>query len=115
MSTIERAPDDASPSVAHRLALACSVFAVTGPATYALLRAWVYLRGGGGSLVLLLRQQTIGYFQALAVSAFVGVALGASSIALLREPTELSRIEGLLERITLPALLAAGLAYFLLP
>lgn len=110
-----RASSPGLPPIRHRLALASLLFAVTGPVTYAALRGWVYLRGGGGSVVLLLRQQTVGYFQALAVSAFVGVALAAASLALARQPEELSALERALSRATVPALLGSGLAYFLLP
>lgn len=110
-----RASSAELPPIGHRLALASLVFAVAGPVTYALLRGWVYLRGGGGGILLLLRQQTVGYFQALAVSAFVGVALAASSLALARHPDELGRLERALQLAMVPALLASGLGYFLLP
>lgn len=103
------------PPIRQRLALASLVFGVTGPITYASLRGWVYLRGGGGSVVLLLRQQTVGYFQALAVSAFVGVALAAASVALARQADEVAALERALSRAMVPALLTSGLAYFLLP
>lgn|GEM_PF-2787555 len=110
-----RLPSPDAQPLTPRLALASLVFAAAGPGTYALLRAWVYVRGGGGGLVLLLRQQTVAYFQALAVSAFVGLALAAAALALARHPDETARLERVLARTMIPVLLAAGLGYFLLP
>lgn len=98
-----------------RVALGALVGGGAGALTYALLRAYVYARGGGGAMTLLLRQQTVGYFQALAVSGFVGVALFLAVVALDETPEETERIERLLERAMVPLLLASGALYYLLP
>jgi hypothetical protein len=65
-----------SPDRRSRAALAVLAAGTLGALAYGLVRAFVYLRGGGGALALVLRQQTVAYYQVLGVAAFVGLALG---------------------------------------
>ncbi len=119
MSTPHTAPptprgpsDDA---IRSRIALGALTAGGAGAFTYALLRVWVYLRGGGGGMALLLRQQTIGYFQALAVSAFVGLSLGIGVVALTTDPSELTQLERVLRLGIVPVMGASALLYYFLP
>lgn len=98
-----------------KMALACLTAGTVGTVTYAALRMWVYARGGGAHAVLILRQQTIGYFQALGVSAVVAISVGLAQMALATDPDSLERARCVLLRGVAPAVLISGVAFYLLP
>jgi hypothetical protein len=88
----------------------------SGALAYGLVRAFVYLRGGGGALALVLRQQTIAYHQVLGVAAFVGLATALGAYALLvRAPSRAAALERGLARALVPSFLAAGVLDVLCP
>jgi hypothetical protein len=87
-----------------------------GALAYGLVRAFVYLRGGGGALALVLRQQTIAYHQVLGVAAFVGLASALGAYALLgRAPSRAAVLERWLARALVPSFLAAAVLDVLCP
>jgi hypothetical protein len=102
----------------RRVAASLSLLAggASGALAYGLVRAFVYLRGGGGALALVLRQQTIAYHQVLGVAAFVGLSAGLGAYALLaRAPSQVEVFERWLGRVVLPSFLAAAVLDVLCP
>lgn len=95
-------------SGAQESALAVLAAGTAGALAYGLVRGFVYLRGGGGALALVLRQQTIAYYQVLGVAAFVGIALGLGAYLLLDGRSERAALlERILARAIVPAFVAA--------
>ena len=102
----------------RRVAASLSLLAggASGALAYGFVRAFVYLRGGGGALALVLRQQTIAYHQVLGVAAFVGLASGFGAFVLLeRAPSLRASLELWLGRALVPSFLTAAVLDVLCP
>ena len=99
----------------RRLALSAIVAGLFGGLAYVLDRAYFHLIAGGGVPAIVVREATIGYHLALWIAAFVGVLAGLLTAELVRSESSLGLLEGVLERVALPLVVALATLTFVFP